>query len=113
MLEALNTILPYIPSGAIPVVVVVLGCFYLYKKIDGQRQETKAVRDADTREIREKLQAHEFEIANLKGSARHHGEVLDELREQINILNVNLAKNTVTIDNLAKVVEQLGTELRK
>lgn len=111
MVEILNTLLPHISPTALPLVVVILGGIYIYKKIDTQRKETKAVRDEDSREIREKLQAHDFEIANLKGSSGHHSEVLDDLREQINILNVNLVKNTVTIENLGKVVEKLGIEL--
>ena len=111
MTEIINAIMPFIPQSAIPVVIVVLGGLYIYRKIDSQRKETKAVRDEDSREIREKLQAHDFEIANLKGSSGHHSEVLDDLREQINILNVNLVKNTVTIENLGKVVEKLGIEL--
>lgn len=61
-MDSLLQILPYIPSGAIPIVVCV--CFYFV--IQNKRKETAQKRDADTESINTRLALIENEIEQIK-----------------------------------------------
>lgn len=102
MTEIITALLPYIPSNAISLVVVVI--VYLY--IQSKRKETKIERDADSQEIHDKLLKLEFDVTNIKGNVGHHQDVLDDLRNQINVLNGNIIKLTVSLDNLVNNLEK-------
>lgn len=102
MIELVSTVLPYIAPSALPVVIVAIVCFYIYRKIGNERKETKAERDNDSREIHDKILKHDFEIANLKGIVVEHKNTLEDLREQVAILNTNIVKLTVVVENLTK-----------
>lgn len=99
MVEVIQTILPYISPSALPLVVVILGGIFIYKKIDNQRQITKAQRDADSLKIHDQLLKQEFEITNLKGQQVHHEQILEDLNKQLAILNTNVVKLQTTIEN--------------
>lgn len=98
MLDIVTTILPYIPSAALPVVLVVLGGLYIYRKIGSERKNTAEERDREFREIHDKLLEYQFQITALKGTSEKHDTLIDDLREQITILNTNVVKLTVTME---------------
>lgn len=97
-----TTLVPNIPTTAIPIVFVVIACYYIYKRIGSEREDTKKERDADSISIHDKLLKHDFEIANLKGQSVHHEDVLDDLRKQITALNESIIRLTVTIEKWDK-----------
>ena len=66
MTEVLLQILQMIPSAALPVVVVVLGCFYIYKKIGNEREKTKKSRDAEYEELKTRITIIEREFEEIK-----------------------------------------------
>ena len=66
MTEVLLQILQMIPSAALPVVVVVLGCFYIYKKIGSEREKTKKHRDAEYDELKTRITIIERELEEIK-----------------------------------------------
>lgn len=101
-----TTVLPFISPAAVPLVVVIIACFYIYKKIDNDRQKTKVERDADSQDLHDKLLKMEFDVANMKGEVGHHKDVLEDLRNQVNILNVNIVKLTVSLENLVNSMEK-------
>lgn len=105
MEQLVSTILPYISPSALPLVVVVLGGLYIYRKIDGQRKVTAVERDKEFGDIHDTILKHEFEIANLKGTSTHHEEVLDDLRDTVGILNTNIVKLTVTVESLCESIK--------
>lgn len=66
MTEVLLQIAQMIPSAALPVVVVVLGCFYIYKKIGSEREKTKKHRDAEYDELKTRITIIEREFEEIK-----------------------------------------------
>lgn len=101
-----STLVAAIPSSALPLVVVILGGIYIYRKIGNERSVTKAERDKDSQNLHDKLLKVEFDMANVKGEVGHHQEVLEDLRNQIGILNVNIVKLTVSMENLVKNMQE-------
>ena len=101
-----TTVLPFISPAALPLVVVIIACFYIYKKIDNERQKTKVERDADSQDLHDKLLKMEFDVANMKGEVGHHKNVLEDLRSQVNLLNVNIVKLTVSLETLVNSMEK-------
>lgn len=105
MTEAIGSLIAAIPSGALPLVVTILGLAYLYFKfrtVEKDRAETKTQRDTDSQQIHDTLLKHSFEIANIKGQQDHHEELLEDLTKQVSILNTNIVKLQVTIDSKFK-----------
>lgn len=101
-----TTVLPFISPAALPLVVVIIACFYIYKKIDNDRQKTKVERDADSQDLHDKILKMEFDVTNMKGEVGHHNDVLEDLRNQVNILNINIVKLTVSLENLVNSMEK-------
>lgn len=66
MSDVLLQIAQMIPSTALPVVVVVLGCFYIYKKIGNEREKTKKSRDAEYEELKTRITIIEREFEEIK-----------------------------------------------
>ena len=66
MTDVLLQIAQMIPSAALPVVVVVLGCFYIYKKIGNEREKTKKSRDAEYEELKTRITIIERELEEIK-----------------------------------------------
>lgn len=105
MVETITAILPFISPSALPLVIVILGGIYIYRKIGNERKETKVERDKDSQDIHDKILKLDFEVTNIKGNVGHHQEVLEDLRNQINVLNMNIVKLTVSMENLVKNLE--------
>jgi hypothetical protein len=66
MTDVLLQIAQMIPSTALPVVIVVLGCFYIYKKIGNEREKTKKSRDAEYEELKTRITIIERELEEIK-----------------------------------------------
>ena len=106
MIEVISTILPYITPSALPIVLVVLGGLYIYKKIDGERSKTKEIRDTDSQKIHDDILKLQFKVSEIDGRTVKHEEVIDDLREQINLLNTNVVRLSVVIEQLAERLEK-------
>ena len=107
MTEIVSQLITTLSPTALPLVVVILGCFYIYRKIGRDRAETKEIRDKDSLEIHDTLLRQSFEISNLKGRIELHDTVLSDINKQINILNTNLAILTEKIDNLTNIIKEV------
>lgn len=104
-MDVIGPILSVVPPVALPLVVVILGLGYLYfkfGKVEKDREVTKAVRDKDSQEIHDTLLRHTFQIDELKGHSVHHEQVLDDVNKQLSLLNTNIVKLQVTIENMGK-----------
>ena len=66
MTELITAIVPYISPAAFPTVVVVLGLFYIYRKIGNERNNTKKERDADSEQMKTRIALLENEVNRLK-----------------------------------------------
>ena len=103
MNEVLLALIAAINPAAVPLVATIVLSIYMYfkfKKVESDRKATKASRDEDSQNLHDAVLKHTFQIDQLVGSSQHHEDILDDLRNQLNILNTNIAKLSVTIDNM-------------
>lgn len=110
-MEALTQVLSAIPSGALPLVVVILGLFWIYRKtesINKDREDTKQQRDKDSQNIHDDILSLKFKVSNLEGRSQLHDEILGDLNKQMNALNVNIASLAVKIDNLSQSLKEVN-----
>lgn len=101
----IGAILSLVPPSAIPIVIVILGLGYLYFKFGQEKKDraiTKDIRDKDSQEIHDTLLRHTFQIDELKGHSVHHEQILDDVNKQLSLLNTNIVKLQVTIENMGK-----------
>ena len=66
MTELITAIVPYISPAAFPTVVVVLGLFYIYRKIGNERKDTKLERDKDSENIKAEIAVLKSELEQIK-----------------------------------------------
>ena len=66
MTELITAIVPYISTSAFPTVVVVLGLFYIYRKIGNERKDTKLERDKDSETIKAEIAVLKNELEQIK-----------------------------------------------
>lgn len=105
MAEIVSQLITTLSPTALPLVVVILGCFYIYRKIGRDRAETKELRDKDSLEIHDKLLAHDFKLSNLEGIVDLHRSKLDSIDQQLSIVNQELVKLNVQVEHLVKALE--------
>jgi len=105
MAEIISQLITTLSPTALPLVVVILGCFYIYRKIGRDRAETKELRDKDSLEIHDKLLAHDFKLSNLEGIVDLHRSKLDSIDQQLGIVNQELVKLNVQVEHLVKALE--------
>ena len=86
-------------SGNVTAIVCAVAVYIL---IYIQRNSTKATRDKDSQELHDENLKMRFEIDQLKHNDIHKEEILNDLRDQLNILNTNLVKLAVTIEKMEK-----------
>lgn len=92
-------------SGNITAIVCAVAVYIL---IYVQRNSTKATRDKDSQDLHDENLKMRFEIDQLKHNDVHKEEILNDLRDQLNILNTNLVKLAVTIEKMEKSNEGKG-----
>lgn len=110
MESIVTTIISSLSPSALPLVVVILGLFWIYRKtsdIKKDREETKIQRDADSQYLHDIVQKNTWEINNLKIEAQHRDTLLDDLRAQCNELNTNLALVSQKLDTLVEAIREL------
>lgn len=61
-----TSIIPLVPVAAWPVIIVVLGCAFIYYKIKSERKVTKESRDKDTEEMKTEIALLKNELDRLK-----------------------------------------------
>lgn len=61
-----TSIIPLVPAAAWPVIIVVLGCAFIYYKIKSERKATKESRDKDTEEMKTEIALLKNELDRLK-----------------------------------------------
>lgn len=100
MEQILSSSLSIIAPAALPVVIVVLGLFWIWRKtqnIEDSRKATKQIRDEEFMRIHDQLLKHTFEIDGLKGVSDLHRQVLDDLQKQMSIVVKELAELNVNM----------------
>ena len=100
MEQILTNGLSMIAPTALPVVVLVLGLFWIYRKtqnIEESRKVTKTQRDEEFMKVHDQLLRHSFDIDSLKGTSNLHAEVLADLQKQVSIVIKELAELNVNM----------------
>lgn len=109
----LSQIITAIPSNVLPLVVTVLGLFYIYRKIENKRTETKVERDNDSQTIHDTLITHTFEISKLKGEQYHNHEIQDDIQKQVSELTTAVAKLSVSVETFSEAVKELREDIKE
>lgn len=106
MTEVLSQLINTISPTALPLVVVILGLYYIYKKIGNERALTKSERDKDSQELHDTLLKLQFKVTDLDGRTVHHADLLEDLRNQVATLNTNIAVLGQQINTLVEVIKE-------
>ena len=110
MEQMIGQSLQVMPVAAIPVVIVVLGLYWIYRKtmvIQKDRELTKKTRDADSTELHDKILKHDFLIGQLKDNQTLQAQILEDLRDAVSAMNVGVAKLEVSVTTLTEAVKEL------
>lgn len=76
-------------------------------KIKSDRSETKASRDKDSMELHDTILKQGFQIQQCRDSLSLYQTVQEDLKTELNLLNTNVAKLTVVVENLGDTVKEL------
>lgn len=92
MSAILTEIVSAISPTALPIVVCVLGCVFIYLKIGKDRKQTKSERDNQTDELDKRLTLVEHDVEFMKEQNALFGQKLDKILEELTAIKVELAK---------------------
>ena len=92
MTELITAIVPYISPAAFPTVVVVLGLFYIYRKIGNERKATKSERDTQHEDLDKRVTLVEHDVQFIKEQNNIFGNKLDKILDELTSIKVELAK---------------------
>lgn len=105
-----------ISPSALPLVVVLLGGFWIYRKtqnIEQARKITKAERDQDSQKMHDDLLKLQFKVSELDGIVVLHRDKLDSIEKQLTSVNVELVKLNVQVEGLVKALERQNSIMEK
>lgn len=92
MEHIVTAILASISPAALPIVVCVLGCAFIYFKINSQRKVSKEERDSQKDELDKRLTVVEHDVAFMKEQNSLFADKLDRILEELTSIKVELAK---------------------
>ena len=92
MTDVITAIIASISPAALPIVVCVLGCCFIYFKIQSQRKVTKTERDNTNEEFDLRLTLCEHDIAFMKEQNQIFADKLDRILDELTAIKVELAK---------------------
>ena len=76
-------------------------------KLTNDRAETKSVRDKDSQDLHDAVLKHTMQIGQLKDTLALHNTVMTDMQQAMSELNVNCAKLSVVVEQLADTVKEL------
>ena len=92
MEQIITTVISAISPAALPIVVCVLGCVFIYLKIQSQRKVTKTERDNTNEEFDLRLTLCEHDITFMKEQNQVFADKLDRILDELTAIKVELAK---------------------
>ena len=92
MEQLFTTIVSSLSPSALPIVVCVLGCVFIYFKIGKERKQTKSERDNDKDELDKRLTLVEHDVAFMKEQHSLFADKLDRILDELTNIKVELAK---------------------
>jgi len=109
MNSLITTILPFIPSAALPLVIVVVAAIFFYFKFNSlskDRENTKIQRDNDSQTIHDDILKLQFKVLELDGRTVKHENIIEDMRQQLSELNTNIVRLAVVVEELAKKIDK-------
>ena len=91
MTSIITAILASISPAALPIVVCVLGCCFIYLKIGKDRKQTKEERDSQKDELDKRLTLVEHDVCYMKQQHALFADKLDRILNELCEIKVSLA----------------------
>lgn len=92
MEQIITTVISAISPAALPIVVCVLGCVFIYLKIQSQRKISKEERDNISESFDLRLTICEHDITFMKEQNQVFADKLDRILDELTAIKVELAK---------------------
>ena len=92
MTDIVTAIVSAISPAALPLLVCVLGCCFIYLKIGKDRKQTKEERDCQKDELDKRLTLVEHDVAFMKEQHSLFAGKLDRILTELTAIKVELAK---------------------
>ena len=92
MEQLFTTIVSSLSPSALPIVVCILGCVFIYFKIGKERKQTKSERDTEKDELDKRLTLVEHDVAFMKEQHSLFADKLDRILDELTNIKVELAK---------------------
>ena len=92
MTDVVTAIIASISPAALPIVVCVLGCCFIYLKIGKDRKQTKTERDNINEAFDLRLTLCEHDVAFMKEQNQLFANKLDRILDELTAIKVELAK---------------------
>lgn len=92
MEQIITTVISAISPAALPIVVCVLGCCFIYLKIGKDRKQTKTERDNINEEFDLRLTLCEHDITFMKEQNQIFADKLDRILNELTEIKISLAK---------------------
>ena len=91
MTDIVTAIIASISPAALPIVVCVLGCCFIYLKIGKDRKQTKEERDIQKDELDKRLTLVEHDVCYMKQQHALFADKLDRILDELCEIKVSLA----------------------
>ena len=91
MTDIVTAIISSISPAALPIVVCVLGCCFIYLKIGKDRKQTKEERDGQKDELDKRLTLVEHDVCYMKQQHALFADKLDRILDELCEIKVSLA----------------------
>lgn len=91
MLEIISQIIPIVAPAAWPLIIVILGCCFIYLKIGKDRKQTKTERDSQKDELDKRLTLVEHDVCYMKQQHALFADKLDRILDELCEIKVSLA----------------------
>ena len=91
MLEIIGQIIPIVTPAAWPLIIVILGCVFIYLKIGKDRKQTKEERDNQKDELDKRLTLVEHDVCYMKQQHALFADKLDRILNELCEIKVSLA----------------------
>ena len=91
MEHIVTAIVSAISPTALPIVVCVLGCCFIYLKIGKDRKQTKTERDSQKDELDKRLTLVEHDVCYMKQQHALFADKLDRILDELCEIKVSLA----------------------
>ena len=92
MTEVITSVVTALSPAALPLLVCVLGCIFIYFKIGKDRKQTKTERDNISESFDLRLTICEHDITFMKEQNQVFADKLDRILDELTAIKVELAK---------------------